>query len=115
MKNKVETKYIEKCLMDESYRYEDITEQTIKFSYKEKKICNVVLNILILRFIYKLDGEKIVFKLEINYNVVNNYKQRTTEGIILKFEQFHHIKQMENEIKDLKKKLNFAKAHFIHY
>lgn len=115
MKNKVETKYIEKCLMEESFRYEDITGQTIKFSHKEKKICNVVLNILILRFIYKLDGEKIVFKLEINYNVVNNYKQRTTEGIILKFEQFHHIKQMENELKDLKKKLNFAKAHFIHY
>lgn len=115
MKNKVETKYIEKCLMDESYRYEDITEQTIKFSYKERKISNVIINSLILKFIYKLNGEKIVFKLEINFNLINNFKRRTVEGIILKFDQFHHIKQMENELKDLKKKLNYAKAHFIIY
>lgn len=98
---------IQKCLMEESYRYEEITEASIKFTFNKKK-----LNNMIIHFPYKLWGEKVVFKLEIN---IHMFEQRTIRGIILKFEQFNSIKRMEIELRELRKKLKFAKAHFIRY
>lgn len=98
---------IQKCLMEESFGYKEITEASIKFTFNKK-----ILNNMIIHFPYKLYGEKVVFKLEIN---IRMFEQRTIRGIILKFEQFNNIKMMEIELRELRKKLKFAKVHFIRY